>query len=113
MPLGGGSVSGLGSTLLLFRGIVMADEGFPARPLPPDKWQALVKTLQLPPQQIRIVELILRNHCDKQIAARMGLKVPTVRTYLRRIFERLEVGDRLELVLRLFAFSHSQGHRER
>jgi DNA-binding NarL/FixJ family response regulator len=112
MPLGGGSVGGLGSTLL-FRGIVMAEQNIPDLPLPPDKWEQLLKELSLPPQQVRIVELILRNHCDKQIAAALGLKVPTVRTYLHRIFERLHVGDRLELVLRLFALSHRNDHLQR
>jgi len=91
----------------------MAEQNIPDLPLPAEKWQQLMETLQLPPQQIRIVELILRNHCDKQIAAALGLKVPTVRTYLHRIFERLGVGDRLELVLRLFAMSHRTDHHER
>jgi DNA-binding NarL/FixJ family response regulator len=88
----------------------MASENLPPLPLPIEKWNQLVATLKLPPQQIRIVELILRNYCDKQIAAALGLKVPTVRTYLHRIFERLRVSDRLELVLRLFELSHHTDH---
>jgi DNA-binding NarL/FixJ family response regulator len=91
----------------------MASEHIPPLPLPAEKWNQLVATLKLPPQQIRIVELILRNRCDKQIAAALGLKVPTVRTYLHRIFERLRVGDRLELVLRLFELSHRIDHQQR
>jgi DNA-binding NarL/FixJ family response regulator len=91
----------------------MASEHIPPLPLPAEKWNQLVATLKLPPQQIRIVELILRNRCDKQIAAALGLKVPTVRTYLHRIFERLRVGDRLELVLRLFELSHRTDHHGR
>jgi DNA-binding NarL/FixJ family response regulator len=91
----------------------MAEKNIPDLPLSPEKWQQLVETLQLPPQQIRIVELLLRNYCDKQIAAALGLKVPTVRTYLHRIFERLGVGDRIELVLRLFAMSHRPDHLQR
>jgi DNA-binding NarL/FixJ family response regulator len=104
MPLGGGSASGLGSTLF-FWGLVVANLKIDL-PLPADKWQQIMVSLQLPPQQIRIVELILRNCCDKQIATSLGVKVPTVRTYLHRIFERMGVGDRLELVLRIFAMSH-------
>jgi len=96
----------------LFWGIVMAEQNIPDLPLPPEKWQQLMETIQLPPQQIRIVELILRNYCDKQIAVALGLKVPTVRTYLHRVFERLGVGDRLELVLRLFKMSHHLDHHE-
>jgi DNA-binding NarL/FixJ family response regulator len=110
-PLGGGSVSGLGSTLL-FRGIVMAEQNIPELPLPPEKWRQLIKALPLPPQQIRIVELILRNCCDKEIAAALGLKVPTIRTYLQRIYQRLGVSDRVELILRLFAMSHTAHHRQ-
>jgi DNA-binding NarL/FixJ family response regulator len=88
----------------------MAEQIIPDLPLPPDKWRHLVERLQLPPQQIRIVELILRNCCDKQIAAELRLKVPTVRTYLQRTYVRLGVGDRVELILRLFAMSHSTSH---
>ena len=111
-PLGGGWRSGLGSTLS-FLGCDMAAHDLPPLPLSPDKWQALVLTLQLPPRQQRIVELILRNQCDKQIAAAMGLKLPTVCTYKTRIFNRLAVSDRIELVLLLFAMSHGiDPHRQ-
>lgn len=73
---------------------------------PLKKWNQLVAALKLSPQHIRIVELILRNCGDRQIATELGLKVPTVRTHLHRIFERLEVEDRGALVLILFAASH-------
>jgi DNA-binding CsgD family transcriptional regulator len=49
------------------------------------------------------VELILQDKKDKQIAAILGLKRPTVRTYLNRIFIHEGVTDRVELVLSLFA----------
>ena len=88
----------------------MADQNIPQLPLPPAKWQQLIRMLELPPQQVRIVELILRNRCDKQIAAAMGLKKPTVRTYVQRIFTRIGVSDRLELVLKLWALSHGIDH---
>jgi len=84
----------------------MAAHDLPSLPLSPEKWQALVLSLHLPPKQERIVELILRNQCDKQIAAVMGLKLPTICTYKSRIFDRLGVSDRIELVLLLFAMSH-------
>ena len=88
----------------------MEIETVAALPLPPDKWREVLRGLHLPPRQERIVELILRNQCDKQIAADLVLKVPTVRTYMHRIFVRLDVSDRLELVLRLFALSHGLDH---
>jgi DNA-binding NarL/FixJ family response regulator len=90
----------------------MASNNLPPLPIPTGKWIQLVAMLQLSPQQIRIVELILRNCRDKQIAAELQLKVPTVRTHLRRIFDRLGVEDRMELVLLIFAASHGR-HRKR
>jgi len=68
-------------------------------------WQALAKQLALSPQQTRIVELILRGHQDKEIAAELSLSVPTVRTYLTRIFDRLGVTDRMGLVLHVFSLA--------
>jgi DNA-binding CsgD family transcriptional regulator len=59
--------------------------------------------LKLPPQQARLIRLMLNGKRDKQIAAAMGLKVPTVRTYLARLFDRTGSGDRVDLLLRVFA----------
>jgi DNA-binding NarL/FixJ family response regulator len=84
----------------------MTADDLPPLPLPPPIWDRIANSLQLPPQQKRIVELILRNRCDKQIAADMQLCRPTVRTYLSRIFSRLQVSDRQELVLLVFRMSH-------
>lgn len=78
-------------------------------PLPMDAatWQEIAQQLALPPQQLRIVELLLRGQQDKAIASELGLSFPTVRTYLKRIFERIEVSDRVGLVLRVFAMAQT------
>jgi DNA-binding NarL/FixJ family response regulator len=83
----------------------MTSSNIPPLPFAPDEWDRLATKLKLSPQQTRIIELILRNCCDKRIAAELGLKVPTVRTYLSRIFLRLGVDDRMSLVLKIFAAS--------
>lgn len=75
----------------------------PPLPLPAEAWADIARVLELAPQQTRIVELILRGKRDKQIATELGLSVPTVRTYLKRVFERVGVQDRVELILRVFA----------
>jgi len=67
------------------------------------EWEALVDSLRLSPQQTRIVKLILQGKADKQIAREMGLRVPTVRAHLTRVFHRLGVTDRVGLVVRVFA----------
>jgi DNA-binding NarL/FixJ family response regulator len=83
----------------------MAPPDHPKFPMSLLVWTSIADKLKLPPQQQHIVELILCNYCDKQIAADMKLKVPTIREYVRRIHSRLGVHDRQELILRIFAMS--------
>jgi DNA-binding NarL/FixJ family response regulator len=77
------------------------------RPLPisEDGWKRAAAALRLSPQQARIVEGLLRGMRDKQIAADLDLSVPTVRTYLARMFIKIGVADRVELILRVVALS--------
>lgn len=75
-------------------------------PLPPDKWHEIAARLKLSPTQRNIVELILRNRCDKQIERTLGMPHSTLRTHLKRIYLKAEVLDRQELILRLCAMSH-------
>ena len=86
----------------------MAVNDPPFLPLSIDQWHQIAAALKLSPQQKRIVELVLQNRCDKQIAAALQLRPSTVRTYLTRIFGRAGVSDRHELVLKLFAMSHGR-----
>ena len=81
-------------------------------PFHPSEWQRVSEKLGFSTQQGRIVELILRGASDKEIAAVLGLSRHTVRTYLSRIFARLGVSDRLELVIHVFvAVLHEGEHR--
>lgn len=66
-------------------------------------WLPALAALGLSRQQQRVVALILDGKGDKQIAAALGISFHTVRTHLKRIFARLGVGDRVELVLRVLA----------
>ena len=67
------------------------------------EWARVIRSLQLSPQQARIVALILRGYKDKQIAKELSLNRYTIRTYLKRIFIRLGIDDRIMLVLHVFA----------
>ncbi|QDV90581.1 Bacterial regulatory protein, luxR family [Phycisphaerae bacterium RAS2] len=70
-----------------------------------DTWALVIRTLQLSPQQVKVTSQVLRGLCDKQIASELGIKEPTVRTHLRRIFRRNGLRDRGELILRIFAIA--------
>jgi DNA-binding NarL/FixJ family response regulator len=54
----------------------------------------------LPPRLARIARLVVSGCTDKQIAARTGLSFSTVRTYVRQIYRRVGVHNRVELVHR-------------
>lgn len=75
-----------------------------------ETWSRITTSLQLSPQQTRVVSLILEGRGDKQIAAHMGISVATVRTQITRVFQRNQLESRVALVLRIFAIA--QSHRE-
>lgn len=84
------------------------------RPLPMDAntWQRVADQLSLSDQQLRIVELILRGRRDKEIAEELGVSFHTVRAYLKRIFDRTDASDRLDLVLHVFALAQASSTKE-
>lgn len=57
-------------------------------------------TTHLPPRLARIARLVVSGCTDKQIATRTGLSFSTVRTYVRQIYRRVGVHNRVELVHR-------------
>ena len=71
-------------------------------------WRRVSGQLALSGQQLRIVELILRGRQDKEIAEELGISVFTVRTYLKRTFDRTDVKGRNGLVLHIFALAQAE-----
>lgn len=84
----------------------------PEFPLRTEVWKEVLRHLHLSPQQTRIVELLLRRKKCKEIAAEIGLGEPTLRTYLRRIYDRLEVTDQTELLIHIMAVSQRIGAQQ-
>jgi DNA-binding CsgD family transcriptional regulator len=68
-------------------------------PFTTEEWSALADATDMSPRQREIARCILSGMGDKQIAEKIGIKVPTVRTHMGRLFDKLSVGDRVELVL--------------
>jgi DNA-binding CsgD family transcriptional regulator len=71
----------------------------------PDEWQRIVRALEFSPREAEITALVLHGMKDDAIARELGIKKPTVRTHLRKIFQSLGVDSRLGLALRVFATS--------
>ena len=68
-------------------------------PIPRHLWVQVVASWQLPPQVARVGERILRCYKDRRIATDMGLKIPTVRTYITRLFQLTDSDDRQDFIV--------------
>lgn len=53
-------------------------------------------------QQSRLVRLLLSGVQDKETAQQMSLRMPTIRTYLSRLFSRTGATDRVRLLILVF-----------
>jgi DNA-binding NarL/FixJ family response regulator len=67
-----------------------------------ETWERVIRSLALSPRQALLVRLLLQGKRDKDMAAEMELGLPTVRTYFERVFRRVGVTDRVQLVIRVF-----------
>jgi DNA-binding CsgD family transcriptional regulator len=76
---------------------------FPSGPLLEAEWVVMARRLRLSPRQVEIVRDVMRNEKEQTIAARLGISGHTVHTHVKRIYARLRVASRVELVARLFA----------
>lgn len=56
----------------------------------------------LTPRQREVARLVLLGWTDRQIAQELGIAVNTVRDHLRKLFERLDIASRSEVVGCLF-----------
>jgi DNA-binding NarL/FixJ family response regulator len=62
--------------------------------------QAAPPLEHLAPREQEVLDLLSKGRAYKQIAAEMDLHIGTVRTYIRRIYEKLHVNCRTDAVVR-------------
>jgi len=64
---------------------------------------------ELSPREQEVLELLARGYLYKEIAERLNITVPTVNTYVRRMYEKLHVRSRAQAVAK---YAHlSRGER--
>lgn len=68
----------------------------------PREWDRIVKALELSPRQAEILDLLLNGYSDQEMATRLSIELPTIRTHFGRMFARFGVRDRTGLVVELF-----------
>ncbi|MEM6961650.1 MAG: LuxR C-terminal-related transcriptional regulator [Myxococcota bacterium] len=66
-----------------------------------EKVEDTLKRAPLTPRERDVVALLVSGSSTREIASRTGLTVSTVNTYLKRIFSKLGVHSRVELVARM------------
>jgi DNA-binding NarL/FixJ family response regulator len=114
MPLGGGSLSVLGSTLFFCD--MDGDGTMPGTPaqikmteeiLSNHQWRKSIISLQLAPRLSAVIALVMLGDSDKQIATKLRISRHTVRTYLTRLYQRYGVTNRVTLVLHVAVISRN------
>ncbi len=66
------------------------------------EWDCLLFHLSLSGRQAEILPLLFCGECDNQIAERLGISPPTLRTHLHRLYSRFDVSNRTSLVVEVF-----------
>jgi len=69
----------------------------------PGEWRSLAAALALSPRECGIVRAVFDGASEKDTARELGLSPHTVHTYLWRIYRKLHVQSREELLVRVFA----------
>lgn len=54
---------------------------------------------RLTPKELKIVALVVQGYKNKEIASRLGTTEQVIKNYLRNVYDKIGVGDRLELAL--------------
>jgi len=95
-------LSGNGSCSLFYAQgvIVMAISKTPKHPsiFSHQEWKKICRSLNLSARQEQIVTLLLEGHKTFNAARVLGISPDTVRAHLRRLYLKLEISDRLELM---------------
>jgi len=75
-------------------------DGFPEL-LSTGSWQQVALDNRLSDRELTALRLLCRGLRNDEIAGALGIQLPTLRTHLRSIYQKLECGGRTQAVLRV------------
>ncbi|MCI0334529.1 MAG: helix-turn-helix transcriptional regulator [Planctomycetes bacterium] len=78
-----------------------------------EAWRRIAVTLALSPRELEIVQQIFDDHKEAAIARELAISRHTVHTYLERIYHKLHVTSRLQLVVRVVQQQNAPRSRSR
>jgi DNA-binding NarL/FixJ family response regulator len=71
------------------------------RLIEPEEWPGIANQLGLTTREWEVVIFLFRGHACAAIASNLSIGSRTVRQYLEQIYQKIDVQDRVELVLRI------------
>lgn len=71
--------------------------------VPEDVWLSLGALLRLSPRELQVVRGVFEDHKEETIACDLGISPHTVNTYFQRLYTKLGVSSRPQLILRVMA----------
>jgi DNA-binding CsgD family transcriptional regulator len=66
------------------------------------QWQSIAEALQLSRRESEITRLLLDDQTEWSIAAQLSISRHTVHTHLERLYRKLEVTSRSQVIMRVF-----------
>ena len=70
---------------------------------------SVAEAAELSPREKEVLDLLARGHLYKEIADALTISLPTVNTYIRRIYEKLHVRSRAQAVAKYTNYTPSVG----
>ena len=71
-------------------------------PLLDAEWAMIAGQLGFSPRELQIVRHVMDDAKELTIARRLGISIHTVHAHLKRVYAKLGVSSRVELILRIF-----------
>ncbi len=71
--------------------------------LPGDVWSRLRESLRLSDRELQIVKGIFEDEKQESIAFALGISPHSVNTYIQRIYAKLGIGSRPQLIIRVMS----------
>ena len=68
-----------------------------------DRWRLIAASLRLSTRELQIVQCVFDGANEATVARELGISCHTVHTYVRRLYRKLGVRDRCELLIQVFA----------
>ncbi|MCH8824798.1 MAG: hypothetical protein IH984_14970 [Planctomycetes bacterium] len=68
-----------------------------------EEWALISDSLKLCRRELQVVQGVFADQTEQQIASHLDISYHTVHSYLIRIYRKLDVNSRCELLLEVFA----------